>query len=78
MLANAQNPSMASLVRHVLRLREGERNTWFFWAVCRATEEGNEELEPLIQAGLTIGLTRLEMEKSISSAIRTVGSNRAR
>ncbi len=74
MLANAQNPSMASLVRHVLRLREGERNTGFFWAVCRATEEGHQ-VEPLIVAGLAIGLTRLEIEGSVSSAARTVGSD---
>jgi hypothetical protein len=63
---------VAPLVRHVLRLQQGERNIGFFWAVCRAMEKGHGDLSVLRDAGLCIGLTPAEVDASISSARQTV------
>lgn len=60
--------SLARLVSFVLGLLPGERNTGFFWAVCRAVEDGHGDLTPLIRAGLRVGMSRHEIEKSVRSA----------
>jgi hypothetical protein len=67
---------VASLVRHVLHLQEGERNNGFYWAVCRAVEKGHSDLSALQDAGLRIGLTPHEVDSSIASARKTAQAKR--
>ncbi len=60
------------LLRHVTRLREGNRNQGLFWAACRAGEQrlGGDVLEELVQAGVSIGLPAVEARRTVASAVR--------
>ena len=58
----------------VARQREGNRNQATFWAACRAAEAGDSEaLAAISDAAVGTGLTRSAVDKTIASAIRTVG-----
>jgi bifunctional DNA primase/polymerase-like protein len=68
------------IVRAVLNAKEGERNRVLFWATCRARDmvvadeldhaAGVQVLEALREAGLEVGLTQREIDKTITSAMR--------
>jgi hypothetical protein len=49
---------------------EGERNKRFFWAACRAAEEGISGAEALVGAALAAGLPKVEVEKTWESAMK--------
>ncbi len=62
------------LVRWVAALPEGGRNNGLFWAACRALEStgGRADLRPLIEAGVTAGLSPVEAGRTAASAHRRV------
>lgn len=66
--ARKTKASMPHLVEWLKRAEEGERNASLFWAACRAVEGGLEDLTPLYDAALDIGLTEEETRKTIASA----------
>ena len=58
----------------VARQHEGNRNQATFWAACRAAEAGDTDaLDAIAEAAVSTGLTRRAVDKTIASAIRTVG-----
>lgn len=60
------------LAAHVARQPEGNRDNALFWAACRATEAGVGDLEPLVAAGVSAGLTEREAASTVLSAQRAV------
>lgn len=58
------------LVDFVQNAPEGERNKRFFWAACRAAEEGLSGADALIHAAKTAGLSKIEVEKTWESAMK--------
>ncbi len=64
--------SIEPLARWVSRLPEGQRNAGTFWAACRAVENGTLELQPLVDAAVTAGLSRREALRTIGSAVRHI------
>ena len=53
----------------------GNRNQATFWAACRAAERGDADaLAAIAQAAVSTGLDEREVDKTIASAVRTVGS----
>lgn len=64
---------VAALVGVVLRAEEGNRNEAVYWAARRmAPLDGDPN--PLIDAAVSIGLSRTEAERTVASAFRAVGS----
>jgi hypothetical protein len=61
-----------ALVRRVEKAGEGERNSLLFWAACRAAERGLDP-QPLRDVALRIGLDERETDRTITSALRTIG-----
>lgn len=59
--------NVAHLVNFLLTANEGTRNDRFYWACCRAVENG-DDLAPLIDTAEAIGLSRLEAEATAESA----------
>ena len=56
--------------------REGERNSRLFWAACRMGEDADvRDTRALEKAGLSLGLTKQEVQKTIASGIK-IGSAR--
>jgi hypothetical protein len=55
----------------VSQLNPGERNTGLYWAACRAAEIGLD-LEPLIIAAVTTGLSERDARATVTSAVRSV------
>lgn len=72
-IAYRSSRRLEPLVRHILGSGVGQRNSRFFWAACRALEDGYRDLSPLISAGLSVGLTVPELRSSTRSAYRAVG-----
>lgn len=62
------------IVMTLLDTKEGERNSRLFWSACRFYESGLD-VEPLIYAGLAIGLEEDEIRLALGSAKRTVRAN---
>lgn len=64
---------LAPLADFVARSASGERNNALFWAACRAAEagllDGNAQAT-LLSAAQSIGLPRIEAEKTIASAVK--------
>jgi hypothetical protein len=60
-----------ALLDVVLQGPEGERNNRLFWACCRAIEAGFD-INPLIDAGVHIGLSRAEAFRTAQSAASRV------
>jgi Bifunctional DNA primase/polymerase, N-terminal/Primase C terminal 1 (PriCT-1) len=68
------------IIRTVLDAREGERNRVLFWAACRVRDMhlGDEldhpaamqALDALRDAGVEVGLTQREIDRTITSAMR--------
>lgn len=56
-----------ALLDTVLAAQPGQRNNVLFWAACRATEAGFD-LNPLVQAAVSIGLTETEAFRTTASA----------
>lgn len=48
----------------------GGRNNQLYWACCRAAEAGADDLTPLVEAAVTIGLTSVEALRTANSALR--------
>jgi hypothetical protein len=68
-----EDPS-GQLAAWVARQPEGNRNQATFWAACRAAEAGDTRaLDAIADAAVGTGLTRRAVEKTIASAVRTVG-----
>jgi len=61
-----------TLVAHVARQSEGNRDNALFWAACRAAEAGVRDLEPLVAAAVSAGLTEREAARTVLSAQRTI------
>jgi hypothetical protein len=69
------------IIRTVLDAREGERNRVLFWATCRARDmllageldhaAGVQVLDALRDAAAEVGLTQREIDRTITSAMRT-------
>ena len=76
--ATGERRSLEHLVRHVQRQDPSShnRNRALFWAACRAAEEGLD-LRPLAEAGLSIGLSAIEVGRTLASAQRTAGGQPA-
>lgn len=72
LLPSERRSSIASLREWTANLKEGERNTGMFWALCRCIESGIDP-EELIEPALLTGLTEEEIRKSINSALKRVG-----
>ncbi|MCK9487492.1 MAG: bifunctional DNA primase/polymerase [Dehalococcoidia bacterium] len=66
----------AALVRHVMALREGNRNNGLFWAACRAVEDGHDITDELIQAARSVGIPEREARRTVASAARANGGGR--
>ncbi|MFD9863712.1 bifunctional DNA primase/polymerase [Streptomyces alboflavus] len=69
--------SLAAVVHFVLEAREGERNSRLYWAACRALELAREgrvdevgAFGSLVDAGVYVGLSRAEAERTVRSADR--------
>ncbi|WP_052423535.1 bifunctional DNA primase/polymerase [Nonomuraea candida] len=64
---------VSRLSHHLARQPEGNRNRFLYWAANRALENGASEydLEDLIAAALTAGLTEREARQVVRSALRT-------
>jgi hypothetical protein len=58
------------LANWVARLPEGQRNAGTFWATCRATENGLTDLQPIIDAAVSTGLSYREVLRTVTSAVR--------
>jgi hypothetical protein len=58
------------LAQWVAQLPEGRRNAGTFWAACRAVEQGEADLRPLIDAAVTAGLPRRKATATVRSAVR--------
>jgi hypothetical protein len=61
------------LAAHVARQPEGNRNGALFWAACRALDAHSDDLEPLVHAAVTAGLTEREARRTIRSAQTRAG-----
>jgi hypothetical protein len=61
------------LAAHVTRQSEGNRNNALYWAACRAIDHGATELQPLIEAGIAVGLDQRAAAATVRSAHRTAG-----
>jgi Bifunctional DNA primase/polymerase, N-terminal len=69
------------IIRTVLDAKEGERNRVLFWATCRARDmvtsdeldhaAGVQVLEALRDAAAEVGLNQREIDRTITSAMRT-------
>jgi hypothetical protein len=67
------------LVDYLRAAPEGERNAILFWCACRLAEEncgGSEEKAALVEAAVSIGLTRSEALKTVNSGLRRGGRGR--
>lgn len=66
--------SAAALAAWLSTVVEGNRNAGLFWAACRLAEEDADAtaFDELAAAGLGIGLTERETERTIRSAINRV------
>lgn len=62
------------LVRHVATANDGDRNKSLYWAACRAFEDRLDVLDQLRDAARTVGLHETEIERTILSASRTIGT----
>ena len=67
------NNKLAGLVRTVADAPPGTRNDRLFWAVARAAEAGLDTA-PLIEAGISAGLTTTEATRTVASAARQATS----
>lgn len=71
--------AVAGIVRVMSQAIEGQRNRTLFWCACRM-EERDRDRKPtdwpaLTDAALQVGLTELEITRTMQSARRTVGGN---
>lgn len=66
-LAGQGTGTVSHLVAFVLASPEGQRNSRFYWACCRAVENG-DDTAPLVDAAESIGLARIEAEATAESA----------
>jgi hypothetical protein len=70
-------PVTDRLAAWVAAQKPGNRNQAAFWAACRAAEAGDREaLEAIAAAAVSTGLAKDAVDKTIASAVRTVGSRR--
>lgn len=54
--------------------REGERNSRLFWAACRMGEDADvRDTRALEKAGLSLGLTKQEVQKTIAQGLKYGG-----
>jgi Bifunctional DNA primase/polymerase, N-terminal len=66
--------SLDHLARHVAEAQPGNRNDYTYWAMCRATEAGDQAaLGAIADAARSIGLSDREVAASLRSAERTTG-----
>lgn len=63
----------AGLVATVEQAGEGQRNNVLHWAACRALEDGLNLTAELTTAAQSIGLTDMEIQRTLTSAAHTVG-----
>jgi hypothetical protein len=61
------------LAAHVTRQTEGNRNNALYWAACRAVDHGATDLQPLVDAGVAVGLDQRAATATVRSAERTAG-----
>jgi Bifunctional DNA primase/polymerase, N-terminal len=72
-----REPVTGRLAAWVATQKPGNRNQATFWAACRAAEEGDAEaLEAIAAAAVSTGLAKDAVDKTIASAVRTVGVRR--
>lgn len=69
-----QSGSLDDLVGWVGQLSEGNRNAGLFWAACRAVESGATDLDALVAAAVSTGLTEVEARRTVASATRAVAA----
>jgi hypothetical protein len=62
--------SLRGLAGWVEHLHEGDRNDGLFWAACRAAEAGHGDLDSLVGAAITAGLSEAEARRTVASAAR--------
>lgn len=73
-LAPSPSRLLEGLVRTVGEADCGNRNRALFWAACRASEHGLDQVEAfeaLREAGLAVGLAEFEIERTIRSGLET-------
>ncbi|EEW49124.1 bifunctional DNA primase/polymerase domain protein [Corynebacterium efficiens YS-314] len=63
----------AGLVATVEQAGEGQRNNVLHWAACRALEDGLDLTAELTTAAQSIGLSDMEIQRTLASAANTVG-----
>lgn len=66
-LAGQGTGTVSHLVAFILSSPDGQRNSRFYWACCRAVENG-DDTGPLVDAAESIGLARMEAEATAQSA----------
>jgi Bifunctional DNA primase/polymerase, N-terminal len=75
--ARGREPGTGRLATWVAAQKPGNRNQATFWAACRAAEAGDAEaLLAIADAAVSTGLEKDAVDKTIASAVRTVGSRR--
>ncbi len=65
---------ITNLAAWMARQQPGGRNSALFWACCQALENGATDLQPLIDAALTAGLSEQESRRTLASAVRRIGT----
>jgi hypothetical protein len=58
----------SGLLRTVLQATPGSRNRALFWAACRAEQDGLRLEAELTEAALSVGLSELEIARTLKSA----------
>jgi hypothetical protein len=58
----------SGLVRTVLQATPGSRNRSLFWAACRAEQDGLDLEAELTEAALNVGLSEIEISRTLASA----------
>jgi hypothetical protein len=61
---------LTRLTAWVEHLNEGDRNDGLYWAACRAAETGHGDLDGLVDAAVTAGLSEAEARRTVASAAR--------
>lgn len=68
---------VSALARVVAATAEGNRNRILFWAACRASAEGHDDLAELLAAAIHAGLPEPEARRTIANARRWVSRTRS-
>jgi hypothetical protein len=67
-----RDPGVTALAAWLAGQGDGNRNNATYWAACRALDTGHDDLEELVSAAVTCGLSDLEARRTVESARRRI------